>query len=874
MPLFSNNSFIIKAFLICIIFLGTYTFSQGQSINYQAQDKELSVILNEISEEYGLFFSYPSELLAGKRTSIQAKELSPEQFLKKLLSPFHLQAKKSKESYYFIQKAKRKVLLRIYDVSTREALAYATVNILQSQRGAYADGQGRAMLSFDPGKETPILIRHIGYQNRELKLSESTPDTLWVEMTLDEVALEEVVIEYTNTAITLKEASLFHLRPSEMKVLPGLPEADVLLSVQMLPGFGSNDETASGINVRGGGKDEMLVYWDRIPIYQQAHFFGTLTSFIPSTVEDITAYKNFIPTSFTGATSGLLDISLADSIPDVPQVISNSNFTHADLMLHVPIKQRISLMLGGRLSYNNQFASPTYLSHQSKLFDGSRQEDILNDLNADIREELELDINDIIDLSYNDLNAKLIADLSPKDYLSISAMYNQDIFFLNAQAEESPTLTERSHDVSFRGLNILYNRNWSDSWQSQLSFSSADYYMTNADIGEFESGEPSYQTTITNALKNTELKAALTYTGWEHATLEAGYQFNDYENFLDFLEENAFEENFQDTLESFQQAHGAYLRYHYSYSDKIDFQPQIRMDYFPSLEQTVVNPVLNIQYQALSRLWLKASYGRYAQALRSLREGDLDVTNVSESVWLLADDDDLSLLRSQQLSIGGLYSQKGWLVDLDLYWKQTDGLNALNQFQDNEEFDFAQGNSQAIGMDLMIKKSFGSYQSWLSYSLSHVENTFEELQNDAFPSSFDRPHQFRWVHNVYKGPFEFSLGWTLKTGTPYTPPQGIQEIMEPNGDVFHEIIYQDINNDRLPYYHRMDLSVWYKFNNPTGAFNGLIGFSIQNLYNRENVWKRFYYLEDVNGDDQPEIVEEERYFLGFTPNLSLKLSFN
>jgi hypothetical protein len=57
------------------------------------------------------------------------------------------------------------------------------------------------------------------------------------------------------------------------------------------------------------------------------------------------------------------------------------------------------------------------------------------------------------------------------------------------------------------------------------------------------------------------------------------------------------------------------------------------------------------------------------------------------------------------------------------------------------------------------------------------------------------------------------------------------------------------------------------------SIKGVLGFSIQNIYNRQNVWRRFYYLEELDNDVEPEIVEEERYFLGFTPNVSLRISF-
>ena len=61
-----------------------------------------------------------------------------------------------------------------------------------------------------------------------------------------------------------------------MEVLPGLSERDVLLTAQILAGINSNDETASGLNIRGSSRDNTFIYWNDIPIYQSAHYFGIL----------------------------------------------------------------------------------------------------------------------------------------------------------------------------------------------------------------------------------------------------------------------------------------------------------------------------------------------------------------------------------------------------------------------------------------------------------------------------------------------------------------------------------------------------------------------------------------------------------------------
>lgn len=880
-----RNILLRCSWLLFLLF--SLQWATAQQITYQTDSKPLIEILEDLSEEGDVYFSYPSELLADLSASLSVSDQSIEQVLFTLLDPFDLQAKRSRGNYFIIRAAYRSVTLIIQDAETGEPLPYSVVRSLESRRGAFADQNGRAALQYDLREDSSLLIHHLGYQDQLLEVTPDMQEEILIPLTADSMAIEAVLIEYQNSAITLVEGAQFQITPSRMKVLPGLVENDIMLTLEMLPGLESSDETASGINVRGGGSDQLMVYWDRIPVYKQAHFFGTLTSFIPSTIEGMQAYKNFIPAQYTGATSGLIDISLPEAVPSKAEAAFRTNLTHTDLMIHLPVLDNLSVLVAGRVSFHDQINTPTFDAHRNKLFAGTRQEDFLAGFDDEEDEEDIPALTDQMSLFYSDLNAKLIYEISDRDFLSVSLMRNQDQFYFDASSIEDAFLTERAHQVAFLGVNALYERTWNEKWNSSLSFTLADYQLENRDLRVFEDSTERNEILIQNALLNRELKLMTSYQASSRSVIDVGYQFNSYQNFFSLIEELAFEEAESDTLEAMEGFHGVFARYHYSMDDRIDIQPQARIDWFPGLEQLLVNPVITAHFKVLPSLWLKSSLGQYVQAVRSLQEGELDVSNVSEGVWLLSeqgpdpeDGDDLPLLQSQQLTIGGLFKQDGWLIDLDVYWKLTQGLSSLNQFSRETDVEFAIGESRAVGLDLMARKTFGRYQTWMSYSLSRVSNRFEDLTSEFFPSSVDRPHQFRWVHTVYVSPVEVSLGWIFRSGSPYTQPDGLEFILDDEDDPdpdpedgFYEIRYGPINGQRLPLYHRLDLSVWYKFGQNQDRINGQIGLSIQNLYNRENVWQRFFYLEDLDEDTAPEIVEEERFFLGFTPNLSVQLYF-
>ena len=83
-----------------------------------------------------------------------------------------------------------------------------------------------------------------------------------------------------------------------------------------------------------------------------------------------------------------------------------------------------------------------------------------------------------------------------------------------------------------------------------------------------------------------------------------------------------------------------------------------------------------------------------------------------------------------------------------------------------------------------------------------------------------------------------------------------------------------LNDDRLNDYHRLDLSLWYNFSPKESYWKGKAGLSVLNLYNRNNIWRRTFYLEEPEDENELyEIVEEEKSFLGFTPGFSVVVSF-
>jgi len=77
-----------------------------------------------------------------------------------------------------------------------------------------------------------------------------------------------------------------------IKRMPNLAEADVMRSIQALPGVVASSDFSTKIYVRGGGSDQNLFLLDNAIVYSPSHFFGLFSSFLVETVDDVKFYKS------------------------------------------------------------------------------------------------------------------------------------------------------------------------------------------------------------------------------------------------------------------------------------------------------------------------------------------------------------------------------------------------------------------------------------------------------------------------------------------------------------------------------------------------------------------------------------------------------
>ena len=140
-----------------------------------------------------------------------------------------------------------------------------------------------------------------------------------------------------------------------------------------------------------------------------------------------------------------------------------------------------------------------------------------------------------------------------------------------------------------------------------------------------------------------------------------------------------------------------------------------------------------------------------------------------------------------QISLGFYRNFKSNLIEtsVEVYYKTMknylDYKGGAQLFLNrNIETDILGTTGTAYGVELMVKKTRGKLNGWLSYTFSRSllqteANEGSESINfgEKYPSSFDKPHDVTLVSN-YKlsRRFNISFNFTYSTGRPITLPLG------------------------------------------------------------------------------------------------------
>jgi hypothetical protein len=869
-----------NALTLLLILIGFAAQAQTPTVTYTASNEPLQKALRHLEKTHDLHFSHAASLLKNKNISVEAEQMPLETFLKTVFDQAGIEHQIVSGKFIVLKaKGAEATLLAAQLVRVDGGpLSFGTVREVGSTNATIADIDGMFRLEVQNSKTALLEVAALGF------FTDTLPAASFMEnkpVALNEKVYELshfTVLEYLNDGVISDDAATqITLRAQEVTILPGLAERDVLMTAQMLPGINSTDESPASISIRGSSSDKARLYWNDIVLYHTAHYFGTISAIIPTTVDEVDIYRNYIPSEYGGGLSGLINMR---SDHDIPQKLSGSaglNLTHFDAKLFVPLGKKMGLQVAGRRSYNDVVATPTFDIYSEKLFEGKTVEGTENDSTEETA-TYEPTMN------FVDYTVNWTYKPNEKNAFHINHLFSTNKLLYTAQDTVVQSETDGAYNVQNLGINARWNHDWSETFKSELVTSYTSYSLaTSMNESFLEWVDDSTQATTTdtfertNDLTNLEARLNLTKTFNKKHLLKTGLQYNSLDVRSTYNIKQFWEGDFNESLSTVGQVFAAYTSYAFNSRKNWQLQAGVRAAYFDASEAFNIQPQVNVNYKVFDGLWLKSSFGIYYQYMRSLKDDQFNFTNTTENQWVLSDDDELPIAGNTQVVLGLGYNHKGWLIDLDVYQKLLTGLvSASYQLSSDDAFEFEDGTGTVQGLDFMIRKRWKKYRSWMSYSYSKSVHRFSVNEEPKdFAGFFDRPHQLRWAHTYMLKRWEFSVAGTYKSGLPYTEATGLTFFEEEDDEGYYELAWGEINGKRLPDYLRFDLSVWYKF--PTKEekkWKGTIGFSVLNFTDQVNVWSRTFTVVELDDElETPELAQSEKYLLGLTPNLSFRVDF-
>lgn len=823
------------------------------SIQSQAQKTTekvpLSHALREIEHQFNISFSYADQNIAGIEISPPNKDWDLEKTIKYLSEKTGLVFLKLNNQQIAITVGTETPLLSLCGVIVDGNTPLAGASIVYTSKGSVTDEKG--YFSIRNLSEKDILtISFLGYADMIIKVADiSHTECDTIRMQQQSVRLQEVLINnYLTKGIDISADGAIQIDANSLGILPGITDPDVLLTVQALPGISSVNETVSDINIRGGTNDQNLILWDGIKMYQSGHFFGLISSFNPYLADKVMLIKNGTTTAMGDGVSGVIDIRTDDEVNDTFDGGAGINMINADLFLKIPLARRVSLHLSGRRSISDLVQTPTYSEYFNRVFTNTEVSGTGNPVADTVTESGQ-------EFNFYDFSAKLLYDINQRDKIRLSFMNLENVVDYSENAIIGADTTSKTSSLSQSSTvgSLSYSRAWSNNVVTTASGYISSYLLSGTNQNLLKDQRLLQENEVLETGIKIDTRARLSPT----TDLFSGYQF--IETGITNLED-INNPTYRRRIKKVLRSHAIFSEANFtSPSGNTNLRAGLRLNYYEKFNKVFLEPRLAFNQRIHNNVSFEILGEMKSQATVQVVDLQKDFLGVENRRWVLADDENVPVVRSRQVSAGLRFQKDKILISADGYIKEVNDISSFSQgFQNQFQYQRAIGSYSVTGLDALFNLHLSQLDAWINYSLARNDYNFPTFTPSSFPNNLDIRHSVSLGFNYQVSRFKFAAGLNWRTGKPYTTTSGIEN---------DEIVYETPNALYLPNYLRLDLSAKYPFKISKGV-NGEIGASIWNILDHENIINQYYRIDDAG---QLETVQQ--YALGFTPNVMMRISF-
>ena len=500
-----------------------------------------------------------------------------------------------------------------------------------------------------------------------------------------------------------------------IKRMPSLAEADVIKSIQALPGVVASSDFSSKIYVRGGAADQNLFLFDNAVVYSPVHFFGLFSTFLVEGIDDVQFYKSGFPAQYGNRLSSVLKMDgRAGGQDTVDEWFSKSSIKISTFAAQAHTeghKGPARWVVAGRTTYIG------YMLDLMNYFD-------IIDLN--------------LDYEFTDVQGTFMYNFTDDTRMKLSFYVGKD------RLSFDPLYMDWGNVAIPLGIYHRFNGDW--DYNATLAFS--EFYQT-MKIGELMS--------IEMFLYTFAGKQWVNYRGIPNHTLTVGYELEyDYERYREQMSTISV----VDIQEPFH--HVGYLQDAWKFAPDYLLQYGLRFNYQTAAEHFGVEPRASLTVNIDDDKTVELYGGYYLQYLNSIVYTDQETLNEfyypattttkgrhikPASSWLFAAE----------------YSQRGILEDYDatvgVYYKTQSNLNTFQAVLDSNEettsddfvvadgFGTAEGYS--FGYELSLRKDKGWWFGGINWSQSISVMKTDDGTKPYFPS---------W-HQPYALKMDLGINW-------------------------------------------------------------------------------------------------------------------
>jgi hypothetical protein len=709
----------------------------------------------------------------------------------------------------------------VTDSANGEILAYATIYLQDTKQGSATDTRGFYSIPSIPSGIHSVVYSFVGYAPKilEIRIRSDKITELNVQLLPGSVNYNPVVkigelIKRPNET----DAGLYNLTGKEVQIVPKGIEADIMRSLQMIPGVKTSNDVSSRYYVRGGGSDQNLVQLDGVTIYNPYHALGIFSIIDPEIINNVQFYKGTFPVEYGGRLSSVMNIKTNDGNKYRYTGSANASFLTGKISLEGPVPKG-SFLLTGRKSYFGQVMK-NFLNNKTAPFD------------------------------FYDLNMKV--NYANDDFLKNSKFTLKTLLSNDNIKYGDPKLADYSFMNNIFGID--YYQVWERPLYSYISFSVSNYHAAvipnNSQAKERN-----------NDIKEYAWNNNFTFLFNSRDELGLGMQVRTFASDLNY--QNRL--NNYVTYSDFGANFDFYVKYKFLRFENFGLEAGVRISPMTLTVKPsqLLFPNVSMTYRIIPEFAFKFALGVYKQEIMAYSD-DNDVVSIFEPYLVIPDY--LSPSKAVHYMAGfDIFLSTYFTMQFESYYKSLLHIVDINQ---NKVFasdpDLISSDGESYGFEYTAKYSDDKIFASLGYSLAWAFKGIDAIR--YFPK-YDSRHQVDLLLGWDFGSgWKASAVWTLNTGRPFTQSTGYYDktYIQNYWDQFLTLepakayaLLDGKNSARLPVYHRLDVSISKEF--ALFFMKMTMEANVINVYNRENI----FYFDRSTG--------ERINMLPFLPTVSLRV---